>query len=111
MIKFISEKLRIKKKLTYTTEMEKQDSLWEDEQENLEVMEMLQKSIINEATEKGFKGATFTYVVNENEVITDVFESRQQMEEGYSYESDIEMPSCGNCKELIKVLEKELNKK
>ena len=44
-------------KLTYTDEMKKQDELWKTEEENIAIMEQLQRQVVYEAKAKGWKGS------------------------------------------------------
>lgn len=93
-------------KLTYTEAMREQDLLWESADEDLWVMLKLQKDIVAEAEEKGWKGASTHYFATD-EAIVDLFNDKVE-----AYNADIgrvETTMIGNCYALIKHLEKDLN--
>lgn len=105
MIKFVLRKIMIKqrKKLTYTKAMEKQDTLWNTNDENQDLMASLHKCIVAEAKEMGWQGLSETYFYN-NEVITEFYFNRQDKANGVN-----SYFSCSTCKDLKYALEKEIN--
>jgi uncharacterized membrane protein len=96
--------------LTYTSEMKEQDKLWESENESLIVMKRLQKEIIAEAVSKGFKGIVDTYTLA-NEVITEVFDSLEDLEKERETGNGYQIATCGYCKSLIEILEEQIRRK
>lgn len=98
-------------KLTYTEEMKEQDRLYEDEQENSEIMERLHNSIVEEAKSKGFKGVADIINYNdEHGVSTELFHSQEDLEEERQRGNGLQIAICGYCGALIKNLEEILNK-
>ena len=93
-------------KLTYTKEMEKQDKLWETEEEDTVVMERLFKEIVKEAKEKGFTGYCDIYQ-GPGEAICEIFTTKEEYELSVSTMMDTLM--VGYCKPLMEYLEKYLN--
>lgn len=85
-------------KLTYTDEMRKQDELWETEEENIELMEQLQRQVIYEAKAKGWKGSA-VFWKGGNESIVDIAENEEEHQHGNKVES------FGYCKSLINKIE------
>lgn len=91
-------------KLTYTDEMKKQDKLWDTESEDVNVMEQLQKQIIDEAKAKGWKGvAVFWQGINQS--IVDIANSQEE------YENDSGIESHGNCRSVIARIEADMRAK
>lgn len=89
--------------LTYSEQMKTQDSLWNEEEEDLEVMPKLYEQVMSEAITKGFNGG---YVIYEgtNEAIIDIHLDKTRVD----YDDADE--SFGYCKPLIEFLERLLNK-
>lgn len=106
MIKFVMRKIMIKykKKLTYTKAMEKQDQLWITQDENLDIMIALHKSIIAEAKENGWNGLAESYIYDNSEVVTHFYYDRIDKANNENYYF-----SCVTCKDLKKALEREIN--
>lgn len=93
--------------LTYTEEMQVQDALWNDEKEDLVVMEKLYEAIIKEAKEKGFTGATYIYCVS-GEMLCQIFANEEEKKQAtLGIFEDYE--EVGHCKPLIRELETILN--
>lgn len=90
-------------KLTYTDEMKKQDELWKEEEEDLELMEQLQRQVIYEAKAKGWKGYA-VFWKGENESVVDIAENEDEAWSPYS--SEVE--SFGYCKALIDKIEADM---
>lgn len=88
--------LKDKQKIMYSEEMQKQDALWKEEKEDINVMQTLFVEIMTEAREKGFIGTTAIYSWD-NEALIDVA-------------IDDEIETFGNCKSLIKRLEEIINR-
>jgi len=83
-------------KLTYTNEMKIQDVLWEDEREDLSVMERLQRTLVDDAIRQGWTGYANIYIACKNEVIAELYKDK---------ESDEDVKYSSNCIRLIKNLE------
>ena len=93
-------------KLTYTSEMVKQDELWKSEKENLKIMEKLQLDVINEAKQKGFKGLVITYNCSDDEIISEVYSNKEELDKAQLGELDFAGENAvGNCKSLIEKIE------
>lgn len=92
--------------IEYTEEMLKQDLLWRDESEDVEVMKKLQKEIINAAKNAGWTGFANQYV-HENEAIVELYPSEEFYERAANgeagYENNGEYTS--RCDTLIKLLQ------
>lgn len=88
-------------KLTYTDEMKKQDELWKKEEEDLEIMEQLQRQVIYEAKVKGWEGSA-VFWEGANESIVDIAENEEEHEKGN------EVESYGYCKALIARIEADM---
>ena len=87
--------------------MQKQDRLWESENEDIHVMKELYDAIVGEAKRKGFNGHVITYEYN-GELIAEVFESYEQYEMACNGEIN-DLPLVGHCKPLINELERLMN--
>ena len=85
-------------KLTYTDEMKKQDELWKEEEEDLELMGQLQRQVIYEAKAKGWKGAA-VFWEGDNESVVDIADNEEEHHHGSNVES------FGYCKALIDKIE------
>lgn len=94
-------------KLTYTDEMKKQDKLWSESNEDLDVMEKLYREIEEEAKQKGFNGIAYIYD-GESEKLCTIYESKEQEE--LARLGKVEVEDFGYCKPLILYLETLLNK-
>ena len=90
-------------KLTYTDEMKKQDKLWKEEEEDLELMGQLQRQVIYEAKAKGWKGSA-VFCEGENESVVYIAENE---DEAWSPYRD-EVESFGYCKALIDKIEADM---
>lgn len=86
----------MQQKLTYSEDMKKQDELWKEEKEDINIMQAFFVQIMTEAKEKGFRGTTAIYSWD-NEALIDV-------------SIDDEIETFGNCKSLIKRLEEIINR-
>ena len=88
-------------KLTYTDEMKKQDELWKTEEENIAIMEQLQRQVVYEAKAKGWKGSA-VFWKGGNESIVDIAENEEEHQHGN------EVESFGYCKALINKIEADM---
>ena len=88
-------------RLTYTDEMRKQDELWKTEEENVELMEQLQRQVVYEAKAKGWEGSV-VFWRGGNESIVDIAENEEEHEKGN------EVESFGYCKALINKIEADM---
>lgn len=98
-------------KLTYTEEMKEQDRLYENEQEDRDVMERLHNNILGEAKRMGFTGVA--EVINYNDwhgVNTELFHSQEDLEKERQTGDGLQIAICGYCRALIENLEEILNK-
>lgn len=86
----------MQQKLTYSEDMKKQDELWKEEKEDINIMQAFFVQIMTEAKEKGFRGTTAIYSWD-NEALIDV-------------SIDDEIETFGNYKSLIKRLEEIINR-
>lgn len=91
--------------LTYTQEMEEQDKLWENEAEDLEIMEELQIDIIAQAKRNGWDGYFITFDWG-NEVITEVYDSLEEFKDVQLGKVEVEDNIAGNCRGVIWLLNK-----
>lgn len=88
-------------KLTYTDEMKKQDELWKEEKEDLELMGQLQRQVVYEAKAKGWKGSAVFWEVG-NESVVNIAENVEEHQQGN------EVESFGYCKALIDKIEADM---
>lgn len=98
LLKRIERELLKNFKLTYTKEMEEQDKLWDAARDDTEEMAMLQKQIINEAKEKGWKGHAVIWQADSESMI-DVADTEEEHQHGNYVES------FGCCKPALKHIE------
>lgn len=84
--------------------MQLQDELWLDEVEDPQLMSTLHFAIIDEAIDKGFKGAYNLYITD-GEALVEIFESEEHKEQAILGKlKDIDC--FGRCESLILHLEK-----
>lgn len=88
--------------LTYTDEMKEQDALWENEQEDLDIMESLFHELVNEAKENGYTGIARIYR-KPDETICELFQSEDELTVSDLTDREVEM--YGYCKPLLHRLE------
>lgn len=94
--------------LNYTEEMKKQDALWENEQEDFNVMISLYEEIMEEAEILGYNGIYDAYIVS-GEAVIELFENEAE-KESYSLSGESNDHLFGYCSPLIRTLNEILQK-
>lgn len=97
------------RKLTYSNEMDIQDSLYEIESEDKVQMTKLHRSIVSEAVKNGWKGVA-EFIDYGDEVVTNIYPNKETQEECSLGISDYDSISYGKCSSLIKALEEDMTK-
>ena len=93
-------------KLTYTEEMKEQDNLWNEGNEDFNIMARLYNEIIEEAKTKGFNGYACIYDGGQEKLCT-IYKNEEEQE--LAKLGKVEVEDVGYCKPLIHKLENILN--